>query len=258
MAHVKYEKKGKIALIMLNRSDYNFINLEMVAELDDIWRDFQNDNEIWVGILGSASKNFSTGFDIGDFKKIFKDGKFSFAKSAAFGNKGIGPEKHSVTKPIVGAVDGFVNGLGIWLILQADIRIATPHASFGLAEGRLNIPVEFSALMTRYMPRALINEMLFTGRDISAQRFYDLGVINKIVNQEHLMEEANKTAEEICELGPTSVRVMKQLVYYGYEMEYQRLIDLSNDLASPVVNSEDALEGINAFLEKRKPNWKMK
>ena len=74
MAHINYEKKGKTALIMLNRSEYNPINRKMVAELDAIWNDFKNDNEIWVGILGSVTKNFSSGFDIDDFKKILQEG----------------------------------------------------------------------------------------------------------------------------------------------------------------------------------------
>lgn len=102
----------------------------------------------------------------------------------------MGPDRHAVTKPIVGAIDGFVNGAAIWLFLQADIRLATPQAFLGLAEGRVNIPVEFSALLTRYMPRTLINEMPFTGRNISAQRFYDLGVISKnLICTNHFIRE---------------------------------------------------------------------
>lgn len=258
MAYVNYDKKGKIAYIMLNRSEYNPINFEMVAELDDIWREFQNDDELWVAIVGSAQKNFSAGFDIKAFKKILDEGDFSWKNSAMFGEKRLGPDGHSVTKPIVGAFNGIVNAASMWLTFQSDIRIATPQTVFGFGEGRLNVPVEFAGLLTRYMPRAILNEMLFTGKTVGAQRFYELGIINKIVEQEHLMQEALRIAEDICELGPASVRVMKQLVHFGYEMDHQGLMALSASMIVPVVNSEDTREGMNCFFEKRKPEWKMK
>ena len=257
MAYVSYEKKGKIVYIMLNRSEYNPINFEMVAELDDIWRDFQEDKGLWVAITGSSQKHFSAGFDIKAFKKLLDEEGFSWKNSALFGEKRLGPDGHSVTKPVVGAFNGMVNAASMWLFLQSDIRIATPRTIFGLAEGKLNVPVEFAGLMTRYMPRAIANEMLFTGRIISAQRFYELGIINMVVSQEQLIPEAEKIAQEICELGPASVRVMKQLVHHGYERDYEGLISLSASMIVPVVNSEDTKEGMSAFFEKRKPEWKM-
>lgn len=259
MANVNYEKKGKIAYIFLNKSEYNPISFEMVAELDDIWKDFQNDDELWVAIMGSAQKNFSSGFDIHDLKEeIFDKGEFSWDQSAQFGRKRHCPDGHSVTKPIIGVFDGIINGGGMWLFLQSDIRIATAQAVFGLAEGKLNFPVEFTGLLTRYMPRAIINEILFTGKSISAQRFYELGILNKIVEQEHIMEEALKLAENICESSPVCLRIMKELVHYGYEMEYHALLHLSANMIVPIVNSDDTREAINCFLEKRKPEWKVK
>jgi enoyl-CoA hydratase/carnithine racemase len=258
MKYISYEKKGKVAYIMLDISDMNQIDYAAVGELHDIWIDFQGDDNLWVGILGSLRKNFTCGFDIKKINEILKKGDFSWNHSCMFGEKRLGPDGHGVTKPLIAALNGIVNGAGIWLTFQSDIRIATPETLFGLAEGRLNFPVEFTNHLMKYLPRALINEMLFTAKNIKSQRFYDLGIINKIVEKEDLMNEADKIAEAICESGPTSVRVMKQLVKYSYEMEHHELMKLAVDMIVPVVNSEDTREAVNSFIEKRKPEWKMK
>jgi len=258
MKYAKYEKKDKIAYIMLDRSEYNPINFEVVAELDAVWEDFENDNELWVAILGSSQNNFSTGFDIKSFRKLLEEEGFAWKNSALFGDKRLGPDGHSVTKPIIGAFDGIVNAASMWLFFQSDIRIATPKTIFGLPEGKLNILVEFAGLMNRYAPRAIINEMLFTGNNINAQRFYELGILNRIVDKPLLIPEATKIAKNICKLGPASVRAMKQLVRWGYEMEHQEVIALSASMIVPIVNAQETKEGMDAFLEKRKPVWKMK
>ncbi len=258
MADVVYEKKGKIAHILLDRSNYNPINFEMAAELNEIWRDFHEDDGLWVAVIGSARKNFSAGFDIKAFKALLDKGDFSWQHSALFGDKRIGPDGYATAKPIVGAFNGVTNGASVWLVLQSDIRIATPDTVFGFGEGLINVPVEFAGFLPRYMPQSLINEMLFTGKMIKAQRFLDLGVINKIVAAEQLMKEAQETAEKICKLGPQSVRVMKKLVHQGFHSDAETLASASGSLIVPVVNSEDTKEGMTAFIEKRKPEWKLR
>lgn len=168
MGYVNYDKKGKIAFILLNRPKMNLVNLEMVVELDNIWRDFQDDTNLWIAILGSTGDNFTAGFDISEILKMLAEGDYLWKKSSMFGEKCAGPDGHSVVKPVIAILSGVVNGLGMWLTLQSDIRIATPDTSFGLGEARLNFPVEFTALLTRYMPRAIINELIFMGKSISA------------------------------------------------------------------------------------------
>lgn len=258
MSQISYTKKGRIAYIFLDSSEYNTLDYSAVEELHNIWIDFEKDQKLWVAILSSKRKNFTCGFDIKEIKRIFERGKFSWDLSCMFGDKRLGPDGHGVTKPIIAALNGLVNGAGIWLTCQSDIRIATPETLFGLAEGKLNFPVEFSGVLTRYLPRAIINEMLFTGKNIVSQRFYDLGIINKIVEKENLMNEAAKMADAICETGPMANKVMKQLVNYGYEMEIRELMSLSQNVIVPVVNSEDTKDAVISFFEKKKPVWKMK
>jgi enoyl-CoA hydratase/carnithine racemase len=257
MGYVNYDKKGKIAFILLNRPKMNLINFEMVLELDNIWKDFEDDTNLWIAVLGSTGDNFTAGFDINEIRRMLTESDYLWKKSSMFGEKCAGPDGHSVMKPVIAILSGVVNGLGMWLTLQSDIRIATPEASFGLSEGKLNFPVEFTALLTRYMPRAVINELLFMGKNFSAQRFYDLGIINKIVEREQLMEEAVRTAETICEMGPISIRVMKQLLNHSYDMDFRSLMALTASMIVPVVNSKDTKEALTCFIEKRKPQWKI-
>jgi enoyl-CoA hydratase/carnithine racemase len=256
MAYVNYEKEGRLAFIMLDRSDMNPINFEIVGELHDIWENYRDDDSLWVAILGSTGKNFSVGFDIEAIKQLLDDDAYSWKISSIFGEKHCGPDGRSITKPIIGIFNGSVNGGGIWLFLQCDIRITTKETYFGLGEGRLNFPVEFAGLLRRYMPMALIKEMLFTGKRFSADRFYELGIINRLVERKQLMDVAVKMAEVICESGPASIRVMKELVEYGYEMDCQSLMSFSEKKIVPVVKSEDTKEAVNCFLEKRRYSFK--
>jgi len=255
MSKILYEKKERIAYITLNRPPLNVIDLEMVRNLHDIWDDFRDDDNRWVAILSGAGTNFSAGFDIKDFLQMVER-KFEWKDSVMFGDEGCSSGTHSVWKPVVGALDGVVNGTGLWLSLECDIRIATKQASFALGELKLNVPVEFSGLLTRYMPQAIANEMLFTGNRITAERAYNFGLINKVVPREQLMSEAISIADTLCECSPMAIRAMKQLVYQGQDLDRHSVLALSESTFMPVVNSEDTREGFQAFLEKRKPIWK--
>jgi len=256
VSKILYEKKGRIAYITLNRPRLNVIDLEMVKDLHDTWDDFRDDDNLWVAILSGAGNNFSAGFDIKDFLHMVER-RFEWKDSVMFGDKGCSPGTHSVWKPVVCALDGVVNGTGLWLALESDIRIATREATFALGEVRLNVAVEFTGLLTRYMPQAIPNEMLFTGSGITAERAHNFGLINKIVPREQLLSEATAIADTLCENGPMAMRAMKEVVYLGQDLDRNGVLTLSGRFM-PVVNSEDTREGFQAFLEKRKPIWKGK
>jgi len=256
MAKVEYEKKGEIAFITINRPKaMNAIDFEMVELMHKIWDDFNEDQELRVAVLTAAGDHFCVGFDIMSMLDRLGRDKFDWTKSAIHGDVNCNPIHHGVKKPIVAAVTGNVNGVGLWLVLASDIRIATPETSFGLGEVRINFPVEFTALLPRFMPLALASEMLITGRNITAQRFYDLGIINALVEKGELMNEAEKAAKQICGGGPLAIEAMKQLIHKGYDLDYEAIMNLSDKIVSPVVNSQDTKEALRAFSEKRKPVW---
>lgn len=257
MSKILYEKEGPIARITLNRPKaMNAIDFEMIQLFHDIWEDFKSDETLCVALLKSSSENFCAGFDIASIASKMGQTKYSWDKSSMFGEVNINPLEHGVQKPIISVIDGNVNGAGLWLMLASDIRVATDKASFGLGEVRINFPVEFTGLLPRYMPISLANEMLLTARRVDAQRFYDLGIINAIVKREDLQSEAESFAKDICAGGPLAVRAMKELLHKGHDLDYEAILSLSDNLITPVVNSQDTLEGIQAFAQKRRPVWK--
>jgi len=260
MAKIEYEKKGAIAYITLNRPEaMNAIDSEMVDIMDEAWNDFKSDENLRVAILSSSSKNFCAGFDIKNMaERLMGKEKYSWDKSSMFGDKNINPFEHGVQKPIVAALDGNVNGAGLWMALTADIRLATRETSFGLGEVRINFPVEYTALLPRYLPVGVATEMLITARRLSAERFYELGVVNALVERDALMTEAESYSRDICAGAPLAIRAMKELVHRGYELDYKGIMELSGRVVASVVNSQDTMEGIQAFSQKRKPVWKGK
>jgi enoyl-CoA hydratase len=257
MDKVLYEKKNRVALITLNRPDrMNSIDREMSQRLDWIWKDFNKDNDLWVAVLTGNGDNFCAGFDIGVLRQELERGHYHWDQSAMFGDYRSSPNEMNVIKPIITSVRGMVNGMGTWLMLGGDIRVSAEGAKIGLGEARLNFPVEFSAFITRHMPFSIANEMLFTAQPIDARRLYELGVINKIVPEEHLLDEAWAIAESICECGPRCIQVMKQLIMRGYDMDYCSAVNYSASMIVPLANSEETRQALSAFLEKRKPTWK--
>jgi len=260
MGKVIYEKKDYIAYIVLDNPKVNAIDPDMVNDLDEIWKDFRDDEKIWIGILSGANNTFSAGFDIKSiFEKTMAGIRYDFLRqSALFGDRNCSPLQHDIWKPLICAMDGNVNGAGLWLCLASDYRIATKETNFGLGEVMINFPVEFTGFMIRHMPRAIANELLLTADRITAERAYTVGMINKIVPRDELMAEATKIAHKICSGGPLSVRAMKKILEYSWNMDNLGILQFTSSIINPVVNSKDTVEACKAFIEKRKPEWNLK
>ena len=255
MPEIEYEKRGNIAYIRLNRpQSLNAINRSMGNALIDIWLDFREDKDIWVGILSGNGKSFCAGADVKEMER----GKWEFRQSLLFGDKPIGPSNYRVWKPIIAATQGHVNGAGLWLALEADIRISADNALFGTREAKVNIPALVAPFLPDYLPRGIVSEILFTAKPINAQRAYQIGLVNKIVSESELMSEATKVAEEICACGPLSIWASKEMLLRTRDMDYQSALSLVEKISPPVWNSEDSVEARRAFMEKRKPKWRLR
>lgn len=255
MAKIECEKKGKVLYITLNRPEVmNAVDPDMMSTLDTLWEDFESDRDLWVGILTGAGGHFCSGYDIKVIQSRQEQGE-QFTELTYWERKSF-PDGHNVTKPIIAALDGNVNGLGVWLALQSDVRIATERTVFGLGEAKFNFPVVFSALISMYLPRAIAVEMLFSLKRFKAQRLYELGIINEVVSENHLMMTAEKAAATLLECGPLSLRTMKELL--NFDPSYEERLRVTAEKIVPVVNSDDTKEAVKAFLERRKPTWKLR
>lgn len=163
-----------------------------------------------------------------------------------------------VWKPIIAAVNGLALGGGYELAMACDIRIASENATFGLVEPRIGVMPAAGGTqrLPRLIPLGTALEMLFTARRIDAQEAYRLGLVSKVVPLPYLMDEVHKLAEQIRQNAPLAVRAVKEAALRGLELHLRDGIALESLISQRLTQSVDANEGIQAFLQKRKPEWK--
>lgn len=254
MPAVKYKKEGKIAFVTLNRPEkLNAIDLKTTEELIQIWIDFKENDDLWVAILNGEGRSFCAGADV---ERMELGGAWNIRKSLIYGDKKMGPSNYGVWKPIIAAVHGHVLGAGFYLSLECDLIIAAENAEFGLPEPRVGIPTLFTPYLHDYLPPCFAMELLLTAERINAKRAYEMGLVNRIVSRDLLLDSAKSMAERICQNGPLSVRAIKEVFQRSREMDAASKMTLLEQIFTPVENSEDAAEGQKAFQEKRRPQWK--
>lgn len=258
MASVLYEQSDRIVTITINRPDaMNAIDPETHSALIEAWSRFRDDEDAWVAILtGAGEKSFSAGADL---KKMIP---------AAFARKG-GGRGHNVYglggitrgleiwKPIIAAINGHCLAGGLEQALACDLRVAAPHATFGLPEVRWAIMPGAGGTqrLPRAVPLAKAMEMILMAQSLSAEQALQFGLINAVVPLPELMPTARKWAQTICERGPLAVRAAKEAVVRGLTMPLADGLRLEAFLSGTLRGTEDAVEGPKAFAEKRKPNF---
>lgn len=248
----KYEKKGHIAIMTVNRPEaMNAFTAEMLTAMDDCFEDFQNDDDLWVAIFtGTGDKSFCSGMDLAEaIPKLNAGDELGYADHTK-------RPFSDVFKPIITAVNGFCIAGGMEFMQGTDIRIAAEHATFGLGEVRFGlIPVGGTHVrLPRQIPWAVAMELLLVGENLSAERAFDIGLINKIVPKEQLMDAAMDMAEKICKNSPYAVRTAKEIAVRQANLEPGFVLEKA--IGMKVFKSHDAEEGPKAFMEKRKPNFK--
>lgn len=256
MSNVLFKIQDHIAYITLNDPNkLNAISYEMALELEKIWAEVRDNKDIWVAILHGEGKSFCAGINV----KGVERGQFKIKENSLLvGEHRLGPLSHNVYKPIIAAVHRHVYGAGLSLVVESDICIAAEDALFGLPEAKVNLPTMFAPVIGQFLPHSVASEMLYTAKPIPAQRAYELGLCSKVVSCNDLMDEAVSMANVICQNGPLANFASKELYYRGRNVNYEEHLDLLNEVATPVMNSEDGVEGKAAFIEKRKPNWRLK
>lgn len=250
-----YEKKGRIATITMNRPQVmNSVHPPATAELSAIWDDAIADDNVWVVILtGAGDKAFSAGNDL----------KYTAEKGMPTGPRpkgGFGgiTDRTDVWKPLIAAVNGFALGGGFEMALACDIIIAAEHARFGLPEPRVGLVAGAGGVhrLPRHIPLKVAMGYMLTGKHMTAQEAYRLGIANEVVPLKDLLPTAERWANEILECAPLSVRASKQAATLGLHLSLDAALAHSYPLLQQAFRSEDAIEGPRAFAEKRKPNWK--
>ena len=255
--YVKYDKKGHVAYVTLNRPEVlNALHETAHVELRDIFNDFKHDDEAWVAIVtGEGDRAFCAGNDLKATATATAMGEKPVEeKRLPFGGITSGFE---CMKPLVAAVNGVAVGGGFEMVLACDLVIAAEHARFGLPEPRVGLIAAAGGVhrLPQQIPLKLAMGMLLTGRLISAQEAYRVGLVNEVVPAADLMAAAERWANEIMECSPLCVQLTKEAALAGLSYPIEEAMQQDQPLLERLLASEDFVEGPRAFTEKRKPRW---
>jgi enoyl-CoA hydratase/carnithine racemase len=251
MMKVIFEKKGPVAYVTINRPEVlNACDFETYTRLTEVWTEFRDDSNLRVAIFtGTGERAFCAGSDI---KSNYVE------KRGAEGARTPYSVMLELTKPIIAAINGHANGGGLEQALACDIRVAAPHAQFGLGEVRLGwLPGGGGTQrLPRLIPLGRALEMLYTGKRIDAQEALRLGLVDYVVPMPELISRCEQIASEICKSAPLAVQRIKEVALRGLDLPLAEGLKLERDGYESLTKTEDAKEGARAFAEKRSPNWK--
>lgn len=259
--YVMYEKKGHIAYVTINRPEVmNALHADANRELSEVFADFNEDENAWIAILtGAGARAFSAGNDLKATAAATARGESIAAQTQSdrpvyFGGV-IGLQ---CNKPIIAAVNGVAVGGGFEIALACDLIIAAEHARFGLPEPRVGLLAAAGGMhrLPLHISLKQAMGMLLTGKQITAQEAYRLGLVNEVVPGEELIAAAERWANEILECSPLSARLTKEAVLAGLGLPLEEAMSQDRPLMQRLFASEDFVEGPKAFAEKRKPQWK--
>jgi enoyl-CoA hydratase len=243
--------EGGIALITINRPDQrNCLSKEVREGLRTAWAQFEADTTAKIAILtGSGDKAFCAG---GDLKEMVETG-LRVPPRDMFP---VPYENITLSKPTIAAVNG-VAFAGGWMIAQAcDLCVASTTAKFAITEVKVGRGSPWAAPLIHMIPQRIFMEIVLTGKPISAQRAYEIGLVNRLAQPEALMATALELAHEVIEGAPLSAAAARETVMLSTEMGRAAALDAAWVAHETAYNSEDAQEGPRAFAEKRKPHWK--
>ena len=240
-----------IAIITINRpKQRNCLNREVREGLFAAWEWFENDPELRIAILtGAGSKSFCAG---GDLKEMVETGM-------AVPPRDFIPlpyDNLELTKPTIAAVNGFAFAGGWALAQNCDLCVASTNARFAITEVKVGRGSPWASPLIHMIPQRIFMEIVLTGTPITAQRAYEIGLVNRLAEPETLIETALELAREVLEGAPLSVRAARETVMLATEMGRSAALQAARAAHETAYNSKDAQEGPLAFSQRRKPEWR--
>lgn len=253
MGKVKYNKENHIGILSIERPEaLNALSREIIDEMDGIIEELKKDEDLRCLIFFSE-KNFAAGADIKGMANCNEEEAMAFTFSPTY-NK-----IENLEIPVIAALEGYALGGGLELALTADIRIAAEDAKLGFPEVGLGIfPGAGGTIRApKLISPAIAKELIFTGDAVDAQRALQIGLVNWVVPAGETLKAALKMADRIAKRGPVAIRAVKQVINQGLEeTNVERGIELESKAWAKLFNTQDQKEGMKAFIEKRKPEFK--
>jgi enoyl-CoA hydratase len=247
------ETRDRVGLITLNRPQaLNALNNQLMRELMDALESFDTDNAVGAMVIAGSEKAFAAGADIKEMAEKPITEMMDTDHIGVFGRI------RKIQKPVIAAVSGWALGGGCEIALSCDMIVASESAKFGQPE--INIGVIPGAggtqRLTRALGKALAMEMILNNRTLSAQEAYQFGLVNRVVPIEEYLDEALKLADEIASHAPLAIRAAKKMINQSYEETLSEGLAEEKQTFYNLFATEDQKEGMKAFVEKRKPEWK--
>jgi enoyl-CoA hydratase len=249
------EIRGRIGLITLNRPQVmNALNNQLMRELMDAMEAFDKNENVGAMVITGNEKAFAAGADIKEMAGKSIQQMMDTDHIAVFGRI------RTIKKPVIAAVSGWVLGGGCEIALSCDMIVASESTQFGQPE--INIGVIPGAggtqRLTHAVGKAIAMEMILNDRRLTAQEAYQLGMVNRVVPVDGYLDEALKLAEEIASRAPIAVRAAKKMINQAFERTLAEGLAAEKQEFYNLFATEDQKEGMRAFIEKRKPEWKGK
>lgn len=251
MEFVTYEQEGFVGVVTINRPKaLNALNSGVLEELEATFNQVDLETTRVIILTGAGTKSFVAGADIAEMSTLTKE------EGEAFGKKGndIFRKIETFPLPVIAAVNGFALGGGCEISMSCDIRICSENAIFGQPEVGLGITPGFGGTqrLARIIGVGKAKEMIYSASNIKAEEAYRIGLVNAVYPQEELMDMAKKLANKIARNAPIAVRACKSAMNEGLDVDMDKAIVVEEKAFGSCFETEDQVEGMKAFLEKRK------
>jgi enoyl-CoA hydratase len=245
------ERRGGVLVITLNRPEAkNAVNAALAKGVAGALDELDSDVELNAGVITGAGGSFCAGMDL----KAFVSGEFPYVEGRGFA----GIAERSADKPIIAAIEGYALAGGLEVALSCDLLVASTESKFGVPEVKRSLVAAAGALirLPKRIPYHVAMELALTGDFITAQRAYELGLVNRLADAGSSLEVALELAEAIAKNGPLALIASKKIVKSTHDWTEAEAWEQQREIVGPVFGSEDATEGATAFAEKRPPVWK--
>ena len=249
--HIETEFTGGLGVITLNRPPVNILNIDMMEEINGVLDSWRNKKDLKILLFNAKGKCFSAGVDVGEHM-----GDLAPKMIKAF--HGMFRRLEKIEIPTMASVYGSCLGGGCELAIFCDLVVASESSKFGQPEIQVGVfPPIAAQIMPRIMGRKAAMDLILSGRIISAQEAGEMGLVNRVVKEEELDTAADEFVKPYLKLSAEVLRKTKRAINAGLMDDFEPSLKIIEDIyLEELMKTSDAQEGLNAFLEKRKPEWK--
>lgn len=247
--------EGHVAFVTINREHrLNALSQDLILALLECLDKLDADAATWIVVLtGAGKKAFSAGRDLKEMRERDTEGRHPYPPMRGVA-RNVYEAIHEFGKPIVAAINGWALGGGLEVAMACDLRVAAAHARFGMPESRRGLGANFGAqMLPRIVGPGVAREMLFFGDDIDASEALRIGLVNRVFSSQTFEEDVNSYVEALVKRAPLTHRRIKATLRQGQDLPISSALRLGS-FADPYT-SQDRIEGVNAFLEGREPQW---